>query len=405
VESIWRSRRFIWFATGNTGNNIGDALYAVVLPLFVYHVTHELAAMSVMTMLAMLPLIFAPVTGISVDRWGPGRLIVPALGVQIVTGSLMAVLAMEHSLPVGALYALGGILEVAGGIYRGSWMASLPQVFPGRAPQARAALGILYVTTTLIGPFVAGLLLPRIGYVPLLWVNVASFVLPLLVMITGVSYPSPVSNTPSRSLLEDLIQGWQALKGLPLLLESVLTEAAQNLVVSSGLTTVLMYYLRQDFRISAAVVSWIVMADGAGALVASILVPRWGQRGIRWILPFGSVLSAGVLFGLLVPHWWIVPVILFLLPLGVTGITTAIEMAVYHQIAPEVLGRVNGIARLIQGLPALLCPLVLAALSHAFTIKGMFVIVAVFMTIVALATLRVTRKAHSKGTSPAVNHA
>lgn len=47
----------------------------------------------------------------------------------------------------------------------------------------------------------------------------------------------------------------------------------------------------------------------------------------------------------------------------------------------------------------------LAALSHAFTVNGMFVIVAVFMTIVALATLRVTRKARAKGTNAAVNHA
>ncbi|AEJ40360.1 Uncharacterized MFS-type transporter yfiS [Sulfobacillus acidophilus TPY] len=371
---------------------MGDALYAIVMPLFVYHLTHHLTAMSVMTALAMSPLLFGPGTGVLVDRWGANRLVAPALGIQVIAGSLIAILGMTHRLPIGLLYVLGGILEVAGGVYRGAWMAALPRLFPGRGPEARAALGILYVITTLIGPFLSGLLLPRLGYIALLWINVASYILPIVVSITGVPYPVTLPETTRISVVHQLLEGWAALRSLPVLFRAILIEAAQNLVISSGLTTVLIYYLRHTFHLAPGWVSWIVMADGVGALIASIVVPRWGPKGIRWIPVVGSGLAAGASFLLMVSVWWIVPVVLVLLPLGVTGISTAIEMAVYHQIAPDVLGRVNGISRLIRGLPAFACPLLLAALTHVLTVQGTFLVIAVMMTMLAAATLHLTRK-------------
>lgn len=389
--TIWRSRKFLWFAVGNTGNNVGDAIYAVVLPLFVYHITHHLAAMSVMTALAMVPLVFGPVTGVMVDRWGARWLVAPALGIQLLAGSLLAILGSTHRLPLGLLYVLGGILEVAGGVYRGAWMAALPRLFPGRGPEARAALGILYVTTTLVGPLLSGLLLPRLGYIALLWINVASFALPILVSITGVPYPIPEPNDTQKSVTRQLQEGWTSLRSRPVLFHATLIEAAQNLVVSSGLTTVLIYYLRHTFHLAPGWVSWIVMADGIGALAASIIAPRWGDKGIRWIPLVGSSLTAGALFLLFVPFWWIVPAVLLVLPLGATAIYTSIEMAVYHQIAPDVLGRVNGISRLIRGLPAFACPLLLAALSHFLTVRGTFLFIAVFMALLAVATRHLTR--------------
>lgn len=381
---LWRSARFLWFATGNFGNNLGDAVYAVALPLLIYHLTHQLTAMSVMATISLCPLIFGPVVGVFVDRWAPGRLVVPSLIIQLLGSALIPMLNAAHVLSIGDLYVLGGLIEFAGSAYRRSWMAALPRLFPHRAPEARVALQQLYVTTTLLGPAAAGLLIGQLGYMGLMWLNAATFLLPIVVTATGVPFPRDRGASSSRPRFwSDLRRGWHALRTAPLLFEGVIVRAAQNLVTSTGLTTLLMYYLRSTFGLSPGRVSVMMVAGGAGGLAGSLLAPMWGRRSLRLALPMGSLVAAGTLYLLFWPVWEVVPAVLFLMGLTAMGIFTAIEQSTFYEVPSGQLGRVSGLFGLVAGVPAVLSPLILAFLSHILALHGTFMVIAAYLTVIA----------------------
>lgn len=394
TPSLWQSRQFLWFAAGNFGNNLGDAVYAVALPLLIYQLTHQLLAMSVMATISLGPLIFGPVLGVFVDRWSPGRLVVPSLIVQLLASVLIPVLNAAHVLSIDSLYVLGGLIEFAGSAYRRSWMAALPWLFPRRAPEARVSLQHLYVATTLVGPAAAGLLIGRLGYMGLMWLNAATFLLPIVVTATGVPFPrgargpSPSSVHPPFWL--GLRAGFQAIRRAPLLLQAMVVRGAQNLVTSAGLTTLLMYDLRSTFGVSSGRVSLMLVAGGAGGLVGSLLAPRWGRRSLRLVLPAASLAAAGAVYLLFWPVWQVVPIVLFLIGLAAMGIFTVIEQATFYDVPPDQLGRVSGLFGLGAGVPAVLSPIVLAFLSHALTLPGTFAVIAVFLSVTAVAALAVT---------------
>ena len=381
--SLWRSGRFLWFAAGNFSNNLGDSIYVVALPLFIYHLTRQLTAMSIMATISLSPLILGPVVGVFVDRWSPGRLVVPSLLIQLAASGLIPILNASHALSMDALYVLGGLIEFSGSAYRRSWMAALPWLFPQRSPEARVSLHQLYVATTLLGPLAAGLLIGRLGYMGLIWLNVATFLIPIIVAVVGVPFPR-VASAPSKSQFwSDLRDGWKALRTAPLLLNAMIVRALQNLVTSTGLTTLLMYYLRATFGLSPARVSVMVVAGGAGGFIGSLLAPMWGRRSLRMVLPVGSLLAAGTVYMLLWPVWGAVPVVLFLVALATMGIFTAIEQATFYEVGSDQLGRVSGLFGLVAGVPAVLSPLVLAVLSHMVSPHGTFLVIAGFMTVIA----------------------
>ncbi|MEV4443417.1 MFS transporter, partial [Streptomyces sp. NPDC049577] len=204
--SPFRDPRFRVFAAGNVVNNVGEAVYATVLPLLAYDLTGSLAVMSLLAAAVPVSLLLAPWLGSAADRWGPRVLVVPGLLVQAAAGLAMNLCLVAGRAPVWLFFGCALLVAVGGAAYRTGWMAGTPAMFPRSPVRARGTLNSLFFATTLAGPLLTAGCLPLIGYTGLLWINLATFFAPIVVWALGVH---PERRTAAKTAQGGGPGGWK----------------------------------------------------------------------------------------------------------------------------------------------------------------------------------------------------
>ena len=377
-RSAWRDRRFVVFAVGNTLNNIGEGIYGIALPLLLLHRTGSLGAMSLLAAIAPLMLtVGGPVFGGLADRYGSRVLVVPGLLVQLSAAlALNVYLAVGH--PPTAVLFFSELLVQAGGVaYRGGWMAGVPSMFPDKPGRARGALSTCYTATIVIGPALAAGLVDPLGYLGLLWINLATFVAPLVVWAMGIK-PSNGRSPEERaghSFWRHLQDGWAMLRGSGNAWTVLLVLVPCNFVFSIGTITLAIYYFKHSLGMSATAVGAAMACVNVGALLGAFLVsegPSWRIRPLVLVTLLGSAACL-----MLVPATTIVVVAvgaLVVIMLLDSVVSVAAEMLLYRSVPPEAIGRSIGLVRLILGFPQFLAPAVISALSGVIGVRGAFVL-------------------------------
>jgi len=399
VTSIWTSKKFLTFAAGNTLNNVGDAIYGITLPLLIYHLTHSLVSMSIMVALQPFPLLMAPIMGSIVDRIGPRAVIVPSLLVQMLCGGLLIFSTGNHLVFV---YILGTLIQIGGAFYRTGWMTSLPRVFPDRAPEARAALGTCYIASTIVGPLLVGALINYTGYSVLLWINFLTFLAPLVVSRLGVPIPQQISSTKlnaikgPKDLLEDLVEGWRVLRNEQQMLWLLIVQLPGDVLISASLDTLIIFELQHNFHISVSNTSWILMIGSFGALFGSILASHLGTKSTKLLLLIGSIVSSLSILALNIRGWIGIPIALLIYPASAQAVYTVFQMLIYRKIDQTVLGRVNGLIRVIRGVPTMLSPLLATLLVDTTGLSDTYLIMAAVTLIPLLTMFKISKKKGSK---------
>lgn len=370
----WRDRAFQVFAVGNTANNIGDAVYAVTLPLLVFDLTGSLALMSLLAALSPVALVLGPVFGLAADRWGPRVLVVPGLLVQLAAALVLNVGAFVLGAPIALLFVTGALVQLGGGMYRSGWMSGIPSMWPENPARARGALSSCYVATTIVGPAMAAALVNGVGYEALLWFNLVTFVAPIVVWRMGI-HPAPVAGErPRSSPVRELVAGWRILQQSTQVFRVMLVVLPFDFVSSLGTVTLVMYYLRDRWDMSPAGVSAVLLAANAGALVGSFVAAERDHWPLRPLLVVGIVGVAVCLAVMPVPALPVLLVAFVVYSVLDSGLAVATEMLLYRAIPADAIGRSNGFWRLVHGIPQLLAPLFIAALGRHVGVGTTFVV-------------------------------
>ncbi|UAL29957.1 MFS transporter [Nocardioides rotundus] len=361
--SPWLNPRFRWFAAGNTFNNIGDGVEAALIPLLIYAETSSVTWMGIAAALTPGTLLLGPVMGSVADKYGSARLVVGGLGMQLVAASLLAWMVTADKFQIGLFFALAGILQVAGSVYRVGWMSSVPELFPGSPVRARGTLSSLFVATTIAGPLVVAALLPVVGYGGLLWLNCTTYVAPVLVYFAGVR-PARRQGDGGSSLamvIDGFKTGFVVFWGHRQFRLLTLILLPYEFVGSAAMPTLAVYHLRDSLTVPAATVATIIAVLNGAALMGSLWVSERRVFNPGRVVGVVTVGAALALFGASMSSVVIVVGSLTLLMAldGAAGATHS--MTVVKFVPHEVFGRTSGVVRLIHGVPAVTGPLVIAA--------------------------------------------
>jgi MFS family permease len=391
--SPWRDRRFLVFASGNFANNVGEQIYNVALPLLVYNLTGSLAAMSVLVLLSNATLLLGPILGIIVDRFGARVLVVPGLLLQLAAAVLLNVFGLARHAPLWPLFVLGALVQVGGEAYRAGWMAGVATMFPRNPARSRGSLNTLFVVSRVVGPLVTAAALPVIGYLGLLWVNVGSFVAPILVWLAGVHPPRTAGAQPAVApatapaaaraagsgrasglsrLYQDLAEGWRIMRENPVVLRAELICLPLNFVATTGTIALVMFYLRSHWHLSGQAVSTIVAATNLGALLGVILVAERRRFRLRRTLTICAVGMSGLLLAMAAPALPVFVGCLVLFYLLRQSMASASILVVFNYLPAHVIGRASGITDLIEGVPIISAPLIIPLLASRVGAAGTF---------------------------------
>ncbi len=291
-------------------SEIGDGMTAVVLPLSVFAATGSATLTGgAFAIVRLINVVGRPTGGVLADRFDRLRV----LRSSFVVRALLLVVAATFvdSVTALALVALLGV-RVGAALDNAAAEAAI-RVRARHAPQQVAAVRrTAFSLSFLVGPALGGLVLATAGLRAALVVDLATFVL-ALVVLGGMR--SPVERAPSEpavlrhriaSVFADVGEGVRHLRGHPDLRVLVGT-AVVNATLVAAVVSLSIPYLDGLVGAPDGAYGFALAAYGIGELAGS-----WGAGAVRWKiawrrLVWRSLLAYGVIciLSVAVASWWL----------------------------------------------------------------------------------------------------
>jgi MFS family permease len=321
----------------------GDWLTVVALAVLLFRLTHQPEAPALYILAKVAPRVLGPTPGgYLADRIGPGRLAGWCAVAQSLLGGAIVVCAAT-----GAIWAI--LVAVAAAQFLGSmaqpgYGACIPRVTrPNRLLRVNALYSGLFESSVLVAPALGALLLTWIQPEVLIAADAASFLVAGVLMISLRVPPAAVGYSPAgeRSSALRVVVRDPMLRALG---ASFLCSAAAITALQAVLVVAAADRFGQDIT-----VGWLYAAVGAGGVAGSVALLRWrppaiGARGIALgflleVIPLGVFALVG----------WLVPALALLVisTAAAALYQTRGQTALQERVPPELLGRVNGLMRLL----------------------------------------------------------
>ncbi|WP_253776403.1 MFS transporter [Goodfellowiella coeruleoviolacea] len=353
------SRYYLLF-TAYLVSNAGTWLYRLTLPLLVLHLTGSALQTAALYVLEYGPFLLLSLPGgVFADRFDRKRLLIAG---DAVAGVVALALAVFVSLGVTALpviYLVAFVLACVEPIYHPAFQGLLPDVVAeDELDRANALLQSSDNILSLAGPVLAGGLVALVGYEAAIYVDAGSFVVSALVIAAirigargqggsgrgrrGRAAAPARFSADLREAMHYITRGNRTLLAGSLLFTG--TNFAIWLVQAN-----LVYYLSTYLHLSSSLVGVVFAAQGAGALLGSLLAPRV----IRWLgngrTIAVSTMTAGLLTALLAVARDVVSVSLVSAVVFALGSMNVVSWFTLRQrIVPRhLLGRVVAATRML----------------------------------------------------------
>ncbi|MGA7987608.1 MAG: MFS transporter [Candidatus Dormiibacterota bacterium] len=321
----------------------GDWLTVVALAVLLFRLTHEPEAPALYVLFKVAPRVLGPTPGgYLADRFGPGRVAGwSALGQSLLTGAIVI------SATAGAVWAI--FVAVAAAQFLGSmaqpgYSACIPRVTrPDRLMRVNAIYSGLFESSVLAAPAIGALLLTVVQPEILIACDAASFFVAGALMLSLRVGRAPRSFTPAARAASaaGLVFRDPMLRSLAasFFCSAVLVTALQGVLVVAAAER-----FGQDTH-----VGFLYAAVGAGGVAGSLALLRWrpapiGAGGITLAFLLENVpLGVFAVVGGLIPA---LALLAFSTAVGALYQTRG-QTALQQRVPAEILGRVNGVMRLL----------------------------------------------------------
>jgi MFS family permease len=201
-----RDFRLLWM--GQLISLTGRQITTVAVPFQVFLLTRSSLAVGLIGLVEVVPLVVFGIAGGPIsDRVDRRRLLLITEAGLAVTSSLLFVGALTGHPPLGYVYAVAGLQAGLMGVNAPTRSAAVPNlVSRAHLPAAMALTQVLFNTSMIVGPALAGLILAHLG---ISWAY-AIDVLTYSASITAVLLLRPMP--PRRDAGDPATTGWQAVK-------------------------------------------------------------------------------------------------------------------------------------------------------------------------------------------------
>lgn len=278
-------RRF-WL--GFTLSALGDAVSRTALVWFVYEQTRSAAAVGWLTFAYSAPILAGGLAaGPLLDRFDRRRVMVAD---NLIRGAAFAAVPLLHAAGLLALWHLYVVAAVYGFLMMVS-LAGGPALVPSLVPRemlatANALEMLSFTIGNVIGPALAGLLLPVLGAPTLLALDAATY-FAFAGALAGVSAPVP---TPGATAARGAVGGaglgpaWRLLWSHPVLVATTLMFVTYNLG-AGALTVWLPVLADRVLGGDAGLYGTLLACVALGEIAAALAAGRWRPR-----LPLGAMI-------------------------------------------------------------------------------------------------------------------
>jgi MFS family permease len=359
--------RRLWATTAVTA--IGSQLTAVAVPKQVYDLTGSSGFVGLTGAVALIPLLVFGLWGGAIADVMDRRKLLLITNIGIATSSILLwAQAVAGLRSVWIVLVLLGLQQSFFAVNMPTRNAVIARLVPAPQLAAAAALGATVFTFgSVLGPLLAGALLPIIGLSTLYLIDSVVLVLALWSVWRLPPLP-PLNGVVKRAGLRDVADGFRYLLTQKVLLASYLADI---IAMVAGMPRALFPEMAErtfgDPPGGGAALGWLYAALPLGAMVCGLSsgwVSKIGRHGAGVIVAVIVWGLAIVGFGLSSSLWWAA---VFLAVAGAADMVSAIYRTAILQTAAtdEMRGRMQGVFTVVvAGGPRL------ADLAHGWTAAG-----------------------------------
>ncbi|MEP6625125.1 MAG: MFS transporter, partial [Acidimicrobiia bacterium] len=342
-----RDFRLLWI--GEICSEIGSNITLVAVLLQVDALTHDPAAVGLIGLVQLVPLMAASLFGGSwIDRYDRRRLLLYAqIGQAAASGVLLAATFLTPA-PLVLVYLGAGLVAGLSGFSLATRSAMTPSLVPpDRLPSALALNQVMWNTAQIVGPAVGGLIVGGLGYRWAYGIDVLSFSGTIGAALLMSPRPPIVGHDPAAEVLGSwrrLGEGFRYLRSKRILQATFFIDLVAMIF---GMPRVLFPVLaRTRFGAGPELAGLLFAAVSVGAVVAA-LTSGWVHRVRR---QGAAIVIAVVVWGLAIAGFGLVGnrVVVALLLLAVAGgadvVSAVFRSTILQASVPDALrGRLSGI--------------------------------------------------------------
>lgn len=325
----------------------GRQITVVALPFQVFVLTGSSLAVGLIGLAQVVPLIVFSIAGGAIaDRVDRRQLLVATEFGMAATSVLLLLGALAGDPPLWYLYSVTGLQAGISGLNSPARSAAVPNIVPReQLPAALALNQVLFNSTMIVGPAVAGLILARFGLAWAYGADVISFAASVVaVLLLRPLPPKREEGEAPGSPWHEIKEGFSFLRGRRVLVSTFLIDLDAMIF---GMPRALFPVLALEvFRVGPEGLGLLFAAPAAGALIGALTagwVGRIRRQGVAVIWAVALWGAAITFFGL--SGRYFVLALFFLAFAGAADVISAVFRGSILQLSvPDALrGRLSAI--------------------------------------------------------------
>jgi MFS transporter, NRE family, putaive nickel resistance protein len=320
---------------------LGDALTWLGLALLAVELAGNRAPAILATALTLRIIAFvicAPIVGIIADRFDRKLILV---GTHLVRMVLVGLLPFLHN--VWQLYTIVIFINIFHACFTPTYQATIPIVTkPQEYAPAMALASVTYQTLSIIGPGLAGAVAGWLGARTIFWLDSGSFFIAALVMLT-IDRPLTIDTDKvnvETSYFSRLTIGTRLLFG-DRFLRYALSLQLVGAIIGGQILVNTVSYVRGILNLGDREYGWVMMAFGAGMVVAALIVAATQTYLARhWLIFCGAILMIIVILLAHQPSFIGLILLWFGAGIGKNAIDLPTQIAIGERIPKQQQGQV-----------------------------------------------------------------
>ena len=306
VSHTWRAlrhRNFRLFFFGQSTSLIGTWMTRLATAWLVYRLTHSALLLGVVSFSGQIvSFLLGPFAAVWVERLERRRLLVATQAAAAVQSLALAALTLAHAITLGEIIALmifQGLINAFDMPARQSFLVQMVED-RGDLANAIAVNSSMVNGARLIGPAIGGLIIAAFGEGWCFLIDGISYFAVIASLLVMRLAPLSGHGQPGRSLLEELREGWDYVRGFRPV-RTVLLLLALTCLMGWPYSVLLPVFAGNVLHGGAHTLGWLTAASGVGAFSSALaLAMRKSIAGLtRTLLAAVAVLGVGlILFGL-----------------------------------------------------------------------------------------------------------
>ena len=338
------NRNYRIFFTGQGLSVIGTWMQNIALSWLSYRLTDSALILGLVAFMGQIPnFVLAPFAGVWIDRLGKRNVLVVTQMFSLIQASLLAWLTLRNRIGIEHILFLSLFLGCVNAFDVPARHAISAEMMDTQEERQNAIAlnSVTYNMARLLGPSLAGILIPLLGEGYCFLLNVVSYCISL-VSLLALRLRAVSSKQVHNNMLEHFKEGYAyTFKQLPL--RNILLLLGIISLTAMPYTVLLPVFVAKNLHANAGTMGFLMAVSGCGSLLAALVIAARSEfQGLEKLLVVAATTIGVALIGFMLPtSLWLSTVLMFILGIGfliqVVGSNTLLQCMVNDSMRGRVM--------------------------------------------------------------------